>query len=183
MCVFCFSLSMSGSYSVLLYASILVLLKKGWEGGKLHRAILVAPDNPWLLSRWAFFIQLPLFFISFFLPLTSGGSLLLLLSPLPPFVTNTAALSMSNPLEQPWKVNMEPIDSLLSVCNSWGRESKHSWNNHRWGKTIVTTFHIRQEYMFREKLVFSENTKKKKKTVAFFIHSVKIYAGITEMFK
>lgn len=161
MCVFCFTLSMSGSYSVLLYAGIWAFLKKGW-GGRLHRAILVAPDNPQLLSSWALFIWLPLFFISLFLPLFSVGSILLLLSPLPLLLQTQPRYPCQIHWRQPREVNMEPIDSLLSVCNSRGKESKHHWNYHGQLKTTVTIyFYIWQEYIFREKLVFFEKNNKK----------------------
>lgn len=163
-------------------------LEKRVRGRQITQSNFSCPWQPMAFVKLSFLHSTSPLFYFILPPSYFRWESLAFIKPPPPFVTNTATLSMSNPLEQPSKVNMEPIDSLLSVCNSWGRESKHSWNNHRWGKTIGTTFHIRQEYMFREKLVFSEITKKKIKNknptvLAFFMHSVKIYAGITEMFK
>lgn len=97
MCVFCFILAVSGSYSVPLYAYVWAVLRGRGGGRQSHfscpwQPMAFAKLSPLHLS--SSFHSSSLFF--------SRPGLLLLLSPLPPFVTNTTALSMSNPLETAW---------------------------------------------------------------------------------
>lgn len=77
--------------------------------------------SPLHLSSPLLHFTLPPSFIS--------GGLLPLLSPLPLSLQTQPRYPCQIHWRQPGEVNMEPIDSLLSLWNSWGREGKHGWNS------------------------------------------------------
>lgn len=148
---FCFNRLMPGSYSLVPYGSFP-------EGRVWARQVTQShfgcPWQPLAFAKLGPLHHSSLYLVSLYLPPFQFGSPAFITPP-PPFVTNTTALSVSNPLETAWgsqyganRFSAFTVE-LLRLQREQGSNYHGQQKNNKKNRIFILLLYLRQHYLFK----------------------------------